>query len=57
MDEEYVWMCLFHNEVFRSEDAVRNHEDKMECVAVLIPRAEAEWAQIVIQKSIIGFGG
>ncbi len=45
MGEIYVWMCMNHCITFHSEDAVRNHEDKMECVAVLIPKSEADMYQ------------
>ncbi len=45
MGEIYVWMCMDHCIVFSNEDSVRNHEDKMECVAVLIPKADADLYQ------------
>jgi len=54
MGETYVWMCLAHCLIFSSEDLVRNHEDKMECVAVLIPKAQADLYRHALEMYLIG---
>lgn len=53
MPEEFVWMCLYHNQIFETEDQVRSHEDKMECVAVLVPQKELDYYQLALENFML----
>jgi hypothetical protein len=53
MGENYVWMCMYHGEIFVTEDSVRNHEFKMECVATLIRKEDADYYRFILEKFLI----